>query len=332
MTVTNNESAAPSAADTLNALAPIPLHTADFRGVGDLLTEAVRIGGELPHVQDVVLTDPRDGTEAFAFLSAGGVKSVDPAIFDAYRTKPLQRVGVATHTRLDSFIAHTLRFKADHSAIFAYDDQQSPSLTTIFDYHPEGPDNTTALNRRHAAKYAFPLSEQWKTWTKFDGEKMAMADFAAFLEDNIVDVVADVQPQSDIAKDYVNKVGGSIASPSKLIEISRGLQVNETSQFREARNLTSSESEILFTSQHVDASGAKLVLPNLFMISIPVFARSDDFWQVFARFRYRKVGDSVIFWYELWRTDLVFETAFTEACNQVAAATELPLFFGRAEA
>ncbi len=164
-----------------------------------------------------------------------------------------------------------------------------------------------------------------------DGVAMPMADFALFLENNIVDVVADAAPSSDAAKDYVAKVGGNIASPSTLINISRNLQVNESSQFREARNLTSGEAEILFTTQHTDASGAKLVLPNLFMICIPVFAQSDEFWQIFARFRYRKSGGSIVFWYELWRVDLVFEGAFSAACDIAANNTGLPLFFGSPE-
>ncbi|HWU01651.1 MAG TPA: DUF2303 family protein [Novosphingobium sp.] len=301
-------------------------------GGGDLIREAVAAAGQLAKVELVELTDPRDGTKALGYIGPKGIDVLDPGNFGQYRAQPLHRTGTATHTRLDSFIAHVLRFKADHSAVFAKEDPAAPSLTAIFDYHPEGPDNINALSRRHKAAYAFPLSEEWKAWIAADGKKMGMGDFAAFLEDRIVDIVSDAQPSSDAAKDFMAKTGGNLASASKLVEISRGLQINEASTLRDARNLSTGEAELVFTSQHLDQNGAKLVLPNLFMIAIPVFARSPVYYQVLARFRYRKSGEGIVFWYELWRVDLVFEAAFAEACEQVKAETGLPLFIGAAEA
>lgn len=314
-------------------LAPLAnASTAPFAGGGDFIREAFTAAGKLAHVELTELTDPRDGTKALGTIERDGVSILNPADFDQYRAKPLFRLGVAQHTRLDSFIAHILRFKADHSAVFAIDDPNAPKLTAIFDYHPEGPGHDAALRQKHKAVYAFPLSEEWKAWKKFDGTQMGMVEFAAFLEDRIVDVVSDVLPSSDAAKDFMAKTGGNLATASKLIEISRGLQVNEASTLRSASNLSSGEAELVFTSQHVDQSGAKLVLPNLFMISIPVFARSTVNWQILARFRYRKTGSGIVFWYELWRIDLVFDAAFVEACDAVKEATGLPLFVGTAEA
>lgn len=301
-------------------------------GGGDLIREAFAAAGKLAHVELTQLTDPRDGTKALGVIEHDGVTILNPGDFDQYRDKPLFRVGVAQHTRLDSFIAHVNRFKAEHSAVFAIEDPNAPKLTAIFDYHPEGPEHADAKRQKHKAVYPFPLSEEWKAWNKADGVKMGMADFAAFLEDRIVDVVSNVQPSSDAAKDFMAKTGGNLASATKLIEISRGLQVNEASTLRSANNLSSGEAELLFTSQHLDQSGAKLVLPNLFMISIPVFARSAVNWQILARFRYRKSGEGIVFWYELWRADLVFDAAFVEACDAVKEATGLPLFVGTAEA
>lgn len=303
-----------------------------FAGGGDLIREAFAAAGKLSHVEQVELTDPRDNTKALAVIGQHGVSLIDPDKFNPYRDKPLFRTGVAQHTRLDSFIAHILRFKADHSAVFAIDDPNAPKLTAIFDYHPEGPGHADAKCQKHKAVYPFPLSEEWKAWNKADGFKMGMADFAAFLEDRIVDVVSNVQPSSEAAQDFMAKTGGNLASATKLIEISRGLQVNEASTLRSATNLSSGEAELVFTSQHLDQSGNKLVLPNLFMISIPVFARSAVNWQILARFRYRKSGEGIVFWYELWRADLVFDAAFVEACDAVKQATGLPLFVGTAEA
>ena len=298
---------------------------------GELLNVAMEVAEKARRVELIEITDPRDGTRAPAYLCNDRVSVISANDFDAFRIVPTERKGTASHTRLDSFIAHTNRFKDVNSAVFASDDPATPNLITVFDYHPEGPNHYIANGQTHRAKYAFPLSDEWKAWSASNAKSMAMSDFAAFLEDRIVDVVADADPASPAAKDFVAKTGGNIASPSKLITIARGLQVNEASVLREARNLSTGEAELVFQSEHLDANGAKLTLPNLFMICIPVFARSPVFYQLLARFRYRKAGSGITFSYELWRADLVFEQAFSEACDLVREQTALPLFVGKPE-
>lgn len=296
---------------------------------GAIVHEAFEAASEHLRGQLVTVRDPRDGTDAPAIL-ADGIHVINPREFDMYRARPPRREGAATHTRLDSFIDHVNRFKGENSAVFAVDNMTGPKLTAIFDYHSAGY-SSDAENLRHRAVYSFPLSDEWKAWSEADGKAMSMADFAAFLEDHIVDVTAE-KPKSDAAKDFLSKSGGNLASPSKLIEIARGLQVNEASTLREARNLSSGEAEVVFQSEHLDASGNKLVLPNAFMICIPIFARATVLDQILARFRYRKQNGGIVFWFDLWRPDLVFEHAFSEACAQVKTETGLPLFVGTPEA
>lgn len=296
---------------------------------GAIVHEAFEAASDHLRGEIVTIIDPRDGTQAPAVLR-DGIHVISPSEFDKFRIRPTRREGSATHTRLDSFIDHVNRFKGENSAVFAVDNMAGPKLTAIYDYHAVGY-SSDAENLKHRAVYSFPLSDEWKAWSGANGKAMAMSDFASFLEDHIVDVTTD-KPKSDAAKDFLAKTGGNLASPSKLIEIARGLQVNEASTLREARNLSSGEAEVVFQSEHLDANGNKLVLPNAFMICIPVFARATVFDQILARFRYRKNGGSISFWFDLWRPDLVFEHAFTEACEQVKKETSLPLFVGNPEA
>lgn len=305
---------------------------------GELLESAVETAEKIARPAFGFAQDPRDGTAAPIILMPGSngqpgrYEIIQPSALDPYRSHPVALQGNATSTRLDSFIKHTERFATTATVIFANDDPQRPSLTTIFDYHGATEPIASPDNLKHRLTYRFPLSEEYVAWTSKNDAKMTMIDFAQFLEDHIVDVSADTEATSDGAKDFVAAVGGKMASPSKLMEIARGLQVNETSQVREVRNLSSGEAELVFTAEHVDANGAKLNLPNLFVICIPVFARSPDYYRLIARLRYRKSSSGIVFWYELWRPDLVFEQAFSEACDHVAAETGLPLFFGTPEA
>lgn len=295
---------------------------------GAIVHEAFEAASDHLRGEIVTIVDPADGTQAPAILS-DGIHVINSREFDQYRIRPTRREGVATHTRLDSFIDHVNRFKGENSAVFAVDNMNGPKLTAIYDYHSAGY-SSNAENMKHRAAYNFPLSDEWQAWSSANGKPMAMIDFASFLEDHIVDVTTD-KPKSDAAKDFLAKTGGNLASPSKLIEIARGLQINEASTLREARNLSSGEAEVVFQSEHLDANGNKLVLPNAFMICIPVFARAGVFDQILARFRYRKSGAGIVFWFELWRPDLVFEHAFTEACDQVRKENSLPLFVGNPE-
>jgi hypothetical protein len=301
--------------------------------VGHIVADAVDAARRLgpPEIREI--SEPITGAKALVRISPDGVGAVDPDIFDAYRAAPRRREGTARLVTLDSFVAHTNRFKSPQSAIFADADPKAPYLLSILDYHPEGPAAEAVPDfGEHRGIYRFPLSPEWARWTGADTRKMSMTDFAIFLEDNIGDVVetADEDIPEDMAK-FANAAGyTSLAGPSRLIELSRGLTVNEKAEVREVRNLQSGEAQLLFASEHVDAAGAPLVVPNLFILALPVF-KDDGYYRVLARLRYRKAGGTITFHYELWRADRVFDDAVRRAADRAAEATGLPLFYGHPE-
>ncbi|MGN6121696.1 MAG: DUF2303 family protein [Sphingomonas oligoaromativorans] len=284
------------------------------------------------------VTDPVTGTGAQALLlSGGGVRSLPVDVFDAYLTRPRFRHGSAAMLTLDSLIDHVNRFKDAESAVFADDSRERPSITAVLDYNPAGGalDGTAPRFGKHRSTFAFPLSDEWKAWTGYDGKEMAMGDFASFVENRLPDVLY-IEDEDGLPEDtarLIQTLGGrdTIASPNKLLELSRGLQVHESSTVRNVVNLQSGESTIAFESQHTDGNGAPLKVPGIFMIGIPVF-RSGQFYRVAARLRYRKKGGAIVFWYEMWRTDRTFDTAFAEAVERVKVETALPVYIGRPEA
>lgn len=299
---------------------------------GELLKEAMSAARENMRVELVEIVDPVDGTKAPAFVTDNAVKAIDASAFDEYRASPTRRKGTASHTRAESFVEHVNRFKDADSAIFANENPTAPKLTAVLDYHKAGGFDADPRHGGHRATYAFPLSPEWQAWFGKNAVQMTMTDFAAFLEDHIVDVLAEPGNLSEAANNFVSATGGKFATPSKLIEIARGLQINEASVVKEARNLTSGEAEIVFDVQHTGADGKPLKLPSLFVIAVPVFARASVSYRLIARLRYRKTGGGLVFWYELWRPDLVFTDAFEEAVSKVREETGLPVFMGSPEA
>lgn len=283
-----------------------------------------------PVVGEII--EPGTGAKALAVITGTGVKPVDPEFFEGYRERPRLRVGTAILTHIDSLIDHVNRFKDEDSALFAWDDRKAPSITALLDYHRAGPEADPRLGK-HRSRFDFPLSDEWKAWTEADGRQFGMAEFAAFLEDRIIDVIELIGGEDALPEDlarFINICGGNVASPSKLVELSRGLKVNEKSAVKEAINLSTGEAQIQFQAEHVDEYGAPLQVPNLFLIGIPVF-KGGPLYRLAARLRYRKTAGPLSFFYELWRADRTFDHAFAEACERVRIETDLPLLFGRAE-
>lgn len=309
--------------------------TADLLGAASHFTE------EYQKPTAMELAEPGTGLMVPALIFKDRIESIPKEVFDPYRAAPERRTGTARMTRLDSFIAHVNRFKDNDSVIFARDDRTRPALTAVIDYHyavnVSGSDLSlpaTARFGEHRTTFEFPLSDEWQAWAQNNAKPMSMTDFAQFLEDRIVDVET-IESLDDLNEDMRRFIGSirssGIASGSRLMELATHLHINENSVAKQAVNLASGEAQILFESQHTDATGAPVDVPGLFIICIPVFAH-DGYYRLVARLRYRKQGGGISFWYELWRPDLVFDDAFDKACQRAADETGLPLLIGAPEA
>lgn len=300
--------------------------------IGETIKEALSVVEIYAKPVQITITDPISGVTAPAILHPNGIHGVPATLFDDYLDRPRARTGTAHMTSLDSFIDHTNRFRDGDSAVFANDSRDMPSLTSVLDYHPDGA-TSDPRHGRHRGNFAFPLSDEWKAWTKLNGEKMSMVDFALFLDDRVLDVLDVIPGEDSLGEDlekYIAAAGNpTIATAQRLVQLSRGLQVYESSAVREVINLSSGEGQISFQSEHTDANGEPLKVPGLFLIAIPVF-KNGPLYRIAARLRYRKQG-GLTFWYDLWRVDRTFDHAFSEALERVAVETELPVFRGRPE-
>lgn len=259
---------------------------------------------------------------------------------DQYRSNPERREGQARLTTIESFIAHVNRFKDDDSALFADRNPEQPALLGVLDYHhavntADGVVVEDALPRfgKHRAYFSFPMSDEWKAWNQNDGKKMEQVDFAEFIEDRIGDVITvpDLSnPQTDAdkqLKQFADLLGGSFATPSKMVELSRGIAIHADEKVKQATNVSTGEIQVQYESEHRDQQGAPIKVPNLFLIAIPVF-EAGGLYRVAVRLRYRLAGGRIAWFYELYRIDKVFKHAFDEACTKAAAETGLPIFSG----
>ncbi len=264
--------------------------------------------------------------------------------------KPSQRKGTARLEDLESLIAWANRFKGATSALYAKPDMSAPSLTCIADYHGAGgptvedaTGDPTARHCHHRATYGFPLSDEWKAWTAISGKGLDKDELGEFIETNAKDItdptpailsgsVIDTnQPWENRMIQTAQQIEGRFGQLHALLSLSRHFQVFETSNLEVKTNRDTGEGQIQFLNEHRDKDGAPLTLPNLIMITIPVFHDGAPY-RMCVRFRYRKSGSAVKFILSIYNPERAFKDAFGEAIAKAEEDTGLPLFLGTPEA
>lgn len=254
------------------------------------------------------------------------VKAIDN-VLEQYRIHPARKKGTAIAQTFASFCELTNRHKTDDSAIFADMDWRKPSLTTVVDYHPdESAGDADWL--QHRIHYAYPLSDEWKAWMEADGKAMEQKDFAWFLEDRVPELSA---PTDEEKIRYERDFATTIATPSQVVELSRGLQVNVAAQVKAATTLQSGEGEIRFVEEHQGADGKPLKVPGIFILSIAPFFMGEKV-RIPVRLRYRITGGKTVWFYQVYRPDQFITEHVRATLFDAAAKTELPTFEGKPEA
>lgn len=249
-------------------------------------------------------------------------------LLDEYLTAPERKKGTATLTTLASFSDHVNRHKDADTVVFADDTPGSPKLLAVFDYNRQGADGAPRFGE-HRAHYAFPLSEEWQAWTRAAAGEMQQRVFADFLEDRIADVLAPGSA-GKAAEEMAALLGFPLASPQRLLELSRGLSIKVENKVTNAVTVSTGEARLAFEETHKDGEGGELKVPGGFAIAIPV-CRAGTAYKIAVRLRYR-VERGVVLWRLVpHRTDLVLKDAIDQAVKDVAAATGLQIFFGTPE-
>ena len=278
-----------------------------------------------PAIMDVAV-GTTDKAQVIVYPKTMEVASVKEFL-EEYAKVPERREG--THTALDvnTFIEITNRFKNDDSVVFAQaqvaNNTISASLLSVLDFHPAGKENDKAANLDHKVSYKFPISKELAFWLRLNGTELGQTDFALLLEERIGEMT--VAQESDIAA--IKNLKPKFADPLEILSLSRDLEIYSNVKVKQAAKLSSGERKLEFDEAHVDATGKAISIPDFFMLSIPIFVGGKS-EKVTVRLRYRKKGEGVVWFYDLYRVDQVFQTAFETITQDVAEKTKLPLYLG----
>jgi uncharacterized protein YfdQ (DUF2303 family) len=236
-----------------------------------------------------------------------------------------RRKGTARAETLESFVALVNRHKDEQSVLFGKTSWPEPKLTAVLNYNAAGADVRMA---DHRVVYAFPLTEEFKVWVGQNAKPMEQEVFAAFLEEHAAELAA---PMDGEASEYERLFNEKMATPSEVIALSRHLEVFVAARAKQGIRLQTGERVVEFAEEHQNAKGEAIVVPGIFMVSVPAFVDGDAV-RIPARLRYRVTGGKVVWFYQLYRWEFFLREQVGHDLKDAAKKTGLPAFEGAPEA
>ncbi|WAX93172.1 YfdQ family protein [Aminobacter sp. NyZ550] len=245
-------------------------------------------------------------------------------LVEEFRDAPARRKGTASTNTLASFIDLVNRHKDADSVLFGKTSWPEPKLTAVLDYDREG---VAARNRGHRVVYTFPLTDEFKAWVNGSAKPMDQESFAAFIEEHAAELAA---PFDGERSTYEPLFKETMATPSDVLSLSRHLEVMVSAKAKQGIRLQTGERTVEFTEEHQNAKGEKVVIPGIFMVSVPAFVDGDPV-RIPARLRYRIAGGDIKWFYQLYRWEFFLREQVGFDLKQAADGTGLPSFEGAPE-
>lgn len=252
-------------------------------------------------------------------------------LIEEHRLGPERRKGTAKADTLDSFIALVNRHKDIKSALFARAQWPNPALTAVINYHGVASGAGAADTRHcdHRIAYTFHVTKELTAWVSQDGKTMKQELFALFLEEHAAEL-ATVDSVERSAYEPLFKE--RFADPNELIALSRSLEVFVGAKVKNSHRLASGERVLEFVVEHTDgATGGKVDIPGIFMVSLKAFEQSDQPVRIPARLRYRLNGGEITWFYQLYRWEQFLSDRVREDLKIAETETALPAFEGEPE-
>lgn len=254
---------------------------------------------------------------SMAFVSLKG-------LIDEHKRKPERRSGTASVDTLLSFIELTNRHKDAGSVLFGKTVFPAPKLTAILNYHET---DGTARYGDHRIEYAFPLTEEFKSWVDTNAKPMDQQTFAGYLEEHAAELASPSDAERNL---YQPQFKETFATPTELLTLSRELEVYVSAKVKQGTRLQTGERVVEFSEQHENSKGEPIIVPGIFMVSVRAFVDGDAV-RIPARLRYRIKGGEIVWFYQLFRWQEFLREQVQYDLRDAATKTALPYFEGSAE-
>lgn len=224
-----------------------------------------------------------------------------------------------------SFIDHVNRFKDENSAIFY--NPENKTFNAVFDYHVGG-EHKAPRWCGHTCDYALKESDALKKWKRNNNEALSQPDFAAFIEENVLDLyeIPDGTELPEELQEVMNRLGGGCASVSKMLELSRGIKINSDESAVSFVDRQTGQCHLEYKVEHKDGQ-ERLKVPRMFMVKLQIF-ENGKLYPIPVWLRYRLNSGTVRWTYEMFRKDAAVLHAEEQLIKAISDSTELPVFKG----
>lgn len=205
---------------------------------------------------------------------------------------PARKTGSVTFTDPASLIGYLDKHAEPWTEVFA--DDRACTITAVINAHGGQPgwgDHGATLAVRH--------TDDWKDWTKNDGQLFDQAAFAEFIEDHL----------PNFAK----------PSGADMLELAQTFQATTKVDFASSQRIKSGETQLTYTENTTAGAGTKgqLAIPDTFDLGLQVFENGDAY-KVSARFRYRIHDGQLRLGYRLTRPRDILRDAFNQVVSDVS--------------
>lgn len=208
-----------------------------------------------------------------------------------------------------SLSAYVNRFSDARSILIA--DYDAGSIKAVLDWHFDNAVvDGVSLDpqpREHTCTLKLRPSEEFKRWAEMENSFHGQAEFAAFLEENAVDVI---DPE-----------------PAVLIEISRDLEGTQGVTFKGSTRLENGDRSFVYETE-TRAKG-DIKVPREFVLSIPLYDGEEPV-PLRCAFRWRINSGQLQMGFVWRRVEYQRRAHFAQIATAASEETGRPVFFGRA--
>lgn len=222
---------------------------------------------------------------------AGGLRIVDT---DQYGETPRHVSAARVVTDAASFVAYVNRHKVAGTEIYAH--TNTSSVVAVIDSH-EGSVGDAGW-QKHRLTLGLEKSKAWLAWEAADGKLTDQQTFADFLDDRYLDVIDP--------------------APAVLIDIARTFQAKTSVNFESGFREGSGDVTLQYVEDTKAKAGQKgdIEIPARIQLALRPYV-GGPVYSIWASFRYRLNGGSVVLGFRLERPENILEAAFADIVTEI---------------
>lgn len=247
-----------------------------------------------------IFSDPVNGVRRIAIPFGWTTQQFDD---EKLLEQPRRKIASPRFSEAKSFTDYMVMHSTANTTIWVNAEFNSAKIEIVGIINDHGPHESESGWRDHLAFYSPKISEEWTRWKGADKKPMSQAEFASFIEDNLLDIVG----------------GENLPSGNDMLKMAIDFEAKQDMRFKSALRLQSGGVDLSFVQQDDAGTIEKMKLFDRFSIGVPVFLGEDPY-RVDSRLRYRVRESKLTFWYEIIRPDRVVEAASKAIIEKIAAS------------